>query len=229
MEGGSLSTAAAFHKAPCLSQRLWLPLTAQFTLGGKTQKKRHSGQCDIVPRLSWRVDVHVGERNPVIGDGSWVLVQVPLRLHFPASFDVWCSHVIKGQPMGRELRQCAHLPRMSSKWKTCHSPSFCFFLEFVNSWSSHLWLWGGSFEVMVLEDQMEKVRPDDHSVMKNTMGCLDIWKKNKFLLPLSQCYFRFGVTHKQTSSELRLANCLLFAKLWFPSLQNGYSYTEMWT
>lgn len=32
MEGGSLSARAAALKAPCLLQRLWLRLTAQFTL-----------------------------------------------------------------------------------------------------------------------------------------------------------------------------------------------------
>lgn len=133
--------------------------------------------------------------------------------------------------MGRELRQYPHLLR--------------FVLKVKGMPFSFLSLLPGVYELMAgaevaildseveavcwqcLEDQIERVRPDDHRAMKDALGCLDVQKRNKLLSYWSHCCFRFCITHRQTSSELILASCLLFAKLQFPSLQNGDNYIEM--
>lgn len=43
--------------------------------------------------------------------------------------------------------------------------------------------------------------------------CLDVQKRNELLSYLSHYYFRFCVTHRQTSTELILAKVLISSKL----------------
>lgn len=50
MEGGSSSAAPPALKAPCLSQKLWLPLTAQVTLeaGETASEGKRPGKKEIL-------------------------------------------------------------------------------------------------------------------------------------------------------------------------------------